>query len=94
MEQKPQSAETYAQKLSQRRNTISQASSGTKSEKRLATQKLMESDLLMRAHNGSGIGSIETPRRITRGALSELFLYLALASTALGLGLLAYEGVI
>lgn len=67
MKPKTQPAEIYSQKLSQRINLISQARSGTRSEKRLATQKLMESGLLTKAHNGRGIGFYETPRRTRLG---------------------------
>lgn len=47
----------------------------------------------IRLHNGSGITS--SPKlRLGRRVAADVFFYLALASTALGLGLLAYEGVI
>lgn len=69
MKQKPPSAQIYSQKLSQRKSLISQARSGTKSEKRSATQKLMATGLLTRAHNGSGIGLYKTPQRSKLGVI-------------------------
>ena len=54
-------------------------------------QSLLNSSI--RLHNGSGITS--SPKlRLGRQGVANVFFYLALASTALGLGLLAYEGVL
>ena len=86
-----QSAETFNQKRSQRISLISQARSGTKSERRLATQSLMAKGLLMRLHNGSGIDWQVKQRRLTPSAVCE---GLALACTALGLAILWHTGVL